>query len=134
MGRKTKYPEVSERYLHNTLPREEYPVCPRCKTNKWMIYYREDAIYGCDFVCWHKVDDKWGGKKRKGNKCWYHASLYKKKDRECRICGTTENLLYDRRICETCYKEYYRKRDKLARKARKAKRILGSMCQDTNKG
>lgn len=105
------------------IKKKDYPACPRCGTNKYVVYME------LNFICLKPKDDEWGGKKANGNKCWYHINdhkLYKKK-KTCKLCGS-DDLYPARRICKACKaKEVDRgwKRTKRKLKAQKTLRKCG---------
>lgn len=58
-----------------------------------------------NFICLKPKDDKWGGKKERGNKCWYHINDHKLravKVSSCHICGS-EDIYPGRSLCKFHY-------------------------------
>lgn len=114
-----RYPHLERKYLHSRIPREEYPVCPRCKTNRHVVYM--DA----NWICLKPVNDKWGGKKENGCRCWYHINdnkLSAVKATECHICGS-KDIYPGRNLCRAHYIERQKIRNRIAKEERDAEKL-----------
>lgn len=124
---------------HRHIKKADYPVCPKCNSNKWVVWYTEHEyqqhkkgrhkglwdwrVQFRGFVCWHKT---------KGKKCWYHFPLVgrpSETERVCKKCGSPET--YNKRlICHDCYvkgRKLYERRQAILKKNTKFSKILNNL-------
>ena len=120
---------------HRKIKRADYPVCPRCGTNKHVVWYTEHEyrqhkkgrhkgfwywrVQFRGFICWHKT---------KGKKCWYHIipeQRQRGKNSVCVDCGKPERYK-NRSRCHECYKRYDRLQT-ILRKKTKISKILKNL-------
>lgn len=118
---------------HRHIKKADYPVCPKCGTNKHVVWYTEHEyqqhkkgrhkgfwywrVQFRGFVCWHKT---------KGKKCWFHFPLAGrpagKRQLYCSDCGKAERYK-NRSRCQECYNKHERLL-RILRKKTKSSEIL----------
>ena len=114
-----------------------YPECPKCRTNKGVVWYSEyewrekrgkgkflgffwRKIVGV-YVCLNEIDGS-------GKKCWYHIipeQRQRGKNSVCVDCGKPERYK-NRSRCHECYKRYDRLQT-ILRKKTKSSKILKNL-------